>query len=70
MTSMSQAPLFLGGPGPSSPFHRPQAEMARIPHFNIGMVKLPCEVSDDQAILLSNILPNGRFGADIAEIRR
>jgi threonine dehydrogenase-like Zn-dependent dehydrogenase len=32
------------------------------------MVKLPDEVADDQAILLSDIFPTGYFGADIAEI--
>jgi threonine dehydrogenase-like Zn-dependent dehydrogenase len=59
---------FFGGPGPTGPFHGLQAEKARIPYANIGMVKLPDEVSDDQAILLSDIFPTGWFGADIAEI--
>jgi threonine dehydrogenase-like Zn-dependent dehydrogenase len=40
----------------------------RIPLANVGMVRLPDEVSDDQAILLSDIFPTGYFGADIAEI--
>lgn len=61
---------FFGGPGPgpSGPFHGLQAEKARIPYANVGMVKLPDEVSDDQAILLSDIFPTGWFGADLAEI--
>jgi threonine dehydrogenase-like Zn-dependent dehydrogenase len=59
---------FFGGPGPTGPFHGLQAEKARIPYANVGMVKLPDEVSDDQAILLSDIFPTGWFGADIAEI--
>src|SRR4051812_4989333 len=59
---------FFGGPGPTGPFHGMQAEKARIPYANIGMVKLPDEVSDDQAILLSDIFPTGWFGADMAEI--
>ena len=33
-----------------------------------GLVKLPEEVSDDQAILVSDIFPTGYFGADIAGI--
>jgi threonine dehydrogenase-like Zn-dependent dehydrogenase len=32
------------------------------------MVKLPDAVSDDQAVLLSDIFPTGYFGAEIAEI--
>jgi threonine dehydrogenase-like Zn-dependent dehydrogenase len=59
---------FFGWPGPSGPFQGLQAERARIPYANVGMVKLPDEVSDDQAILLSDIFPTGWFGADIAEI--
>ena len=45
-----------------------QAEYARIPYANVGLVKLPQEVSDDQAIMISDIFPTGYFGADIAEI--
>lgn len=59
---------FFGGPGPSGPFHGLQAEKARIPFANMTMVKLPDEVSDDQAILISDIFPTGWFGADIADI--
>ncbi|TWB65733.1 threonine dehydrogenase-like Zn-dependent dehydrogenase [Nitrospirillum amazonense] len=59
---------FFGGPGPSGPFHGLQAEKARIPYAHVGMIKLPDEVSDDQAILISDIFPTGWFGADIAEI--
>jgi len=60
---------FFGGPGPSGPFHGLQAEKARIPYANIGMLKLPREISDDQAILISDIFPTGWFGADLADIR-
>ena len=59
---------FFGGPGPSGPFHGLQAEKARIPYAHTTMVKLPDEVSDDQAILISDIFPTGWFGADIADI--
>jgi threonine dehydrogenase-like Zn-dependent dehydrogenase len=60
---------FFGGPGPTGPYHGLQAEKARIPFANVGMVKLPDEVSDDQAILISDIFPTGWFGAEMAEIR-
>lgn len=59
---------FFGGPAANGPFHGLQAEKARIPHANIGLVKLPKEISDDQAILLSDIFPTGYFGAEMAEI--
>src|SRR5882724_6759344 len=60
---------FFGGPKSSGPFHGLQAEFARIPFANVGPVKLPADVSDDQAILLSDIFPTGYFGAELAEIR-
>lgn len=60
---------FFGGPKDTGPFHGLQAEKARIPFANVGMVKLPDEVSDDQAILISDIFPTGWFGADNAEIK-
>ena len=59
---------FFGGPGPTGPYHGLQAEKARIPFANVGMLKLPDDVSDDQAILISDIFPTGWFGADLAEI--
>lgn len=36
---------------------------------NVGLVKLPEEVTDEQAILLSDIFPTGYFGAELAEIK-
>lgn len=59
---------FYGGPTFTGPFDGLQAEKARIPHANIGLVKLPDEVTDDQAIMLSDIFPTGYFGAESAEI--
>ncbi len=59
---------FFGGPQSSGPFDGLQAERARVPFANVGLVKLPDEVVDDQAILLSDIFPTGYFGADVAEI--
>lgn len=59
---------FFGGPQASGTFHGLQAEKARIPYANVGLVKLPDEVSDEQAILISDIFPTGYFGADLAEV--
>jgi len=59
---------FFGGPEASGPFDGLQAELARIPFASTGLLKLPERVSDDQAILLSDIFPTGYFGAEMAEI--
>src|SRR4029079_12031910 len=59
---------FFGGPKSSGPFDGLQAEFARIPFANVGLVKLPEEVGDDDAILLSDIFPTAYFGAELAEI--
>jgi threonine dehydrogenase-like Zn-dependent dehydrogenase len=60
---------FFGGPVMSGSFDGLQAEKARVPFANVGLVKLPADVSDDQAILLSDIFPTAWFGAELAEIR-
>jgi threonine dehydrogenase-like Zn-dependent dehydrogenase len=59
---------FYGGPKDSGPFHGMQAEFVRVPFAAVNLVKLPKEVSDDQAIMLSDIFPTAYFGADLAEI--
>jgi threonine dehydrogenase-like Zn-dependent dehydrogenase len=59
---------FFGGPTASGPFQGLQAELARIPFAHVGLVKIPDEVTDDQAILVSDIFPTGYFGADLADI--
>jgi threonine dehydrogenase-like Zn-dependent dehydrogenase len=60
---------FFGGPKEAGSFHGMQAEYVRVPFANVGMVKLPPEVTDNQAILISDIFPTGYFGAKLAEIR-
>ena len=60
---------FFGGPAPTGPFDGLQAEYARVPFAHTTLVKLPGEVSDAQAILLSDIFPTAYFGADIAGIK-
>jgi threonine dehydrogenase-like Zn-dependent dehydrogenase len=60
---------FLGGPQACGGFDGVQAELARIPFANIGLVKLPKHVTDAQAILLSDVFPSGYFGAELAEIK-
>ncbi|GAA5483120.1 zinc-dependent alcohol dehydrogenase [Haloferula sargassicola] len=59
---------FFGGPSATGPFDGLQAEYARIPHAHVGLVRLPDEVDDDAAILISDIFPTGYFGAELAEV--
>jgi threonine dehydrogenase-like Zn-dependent dehydrogenase len=65
----SAGTAFYGGPKDSGPFDGMQAEYVRVPFAHVNLVKLPDSVSDDQAILLSDIFPTGYMAADIAEIR-
>lgn len=59
---------FFGGPEPGGGFDGLQAEKARVPWAHINLVKLPDEITDDQAILMSDIFPTGWFAADLADI--
>jgi threonine dehydrogenase-like Zn-dependent dehydrogenase len=60
---------FFGGPADSGPFNGMQAERVRVPFASVTMVRLPEDVNDDDAILLSDIFPTGWFGARLAEIK-
>ncbi len=64
----SAGTAFFGGPKDSGPIQGLQAEYARIPFASSTLVKIPDGVADEQAILASDILPTGWFGADVAEI--
>ncbi len=59
---------FYGGPKMSGPFHGCQAEYVRVPFAGNNLIKIPHEVSDDKAILLSDIFPTAYFGVDIAKV--
>lgn len=59
---------FYGGPKLTGGFNGLQAEKARVPLANVNLVRLPDEITDEQAIMLSDIFPTGYFGADNAEI--
>lgn len=61
---------FFGGPEATGPINGLQAEKARIPFASNTLVKVPEEVTDEQAILISDIFPTGWFGAEIAGIQR
>lgn len=59
---------FFGGPEATGPFQGMQAEYARVPFAGVNCVKLPEQVTDEQAIMISDIWPTGWFGADLAEV--
>lgn len=60
--------VFFGGPQAAGGLKGLQAEKARCPFADTNLVPIPDEISDDQAILMSDILPTAWFGADLAEI--
>ncbi len=46
-----------------------QAEYVRVPFADVGPLKVPEGMSDDQVLFLSDILPTGYFGADMCGIQ-
>src|ERR687886_564573 len=46
-----------------------QAEYARVPFADVGPLKVPDELSDEQALFLSDILPTGYMGAEMCGIQ-
>ncbi|HWV92090.1 MAG TPA: zinc-dependent alcohol dehydrogenase [Burkholderiales bacterium] len=60
---------YYGGGEQGGGFDGLQAEYARIAYAAANLVRLPDGVSNDQAILLSDIFPTAYFGADLAEIK-
>jgi threonine dehydrogenase-like Zn-dependent dehydrogenase len=46
-----------------------QAEYARVPFADVGPLKIPPELTDDQALFLSDILPTGYMGAEMCGIK-
>lgn len=46
-----------------------QAEYARVPFADVGPVKVPDEVPDDQAVMLADVLPTGYMGAEMCDIK-
>ncbi|ADV66129.1 zinc-dependent alcohol dehydrogenase [Deinococcus maricopensis] len=59
---------FYGGPKDSGPLNGLQAEKARILYAHSSLVRLPDNVTDDQALLISDIFPTAYFGAELAGV--
>lgn len=45
-----------------------QAEFVRVPFADVGPVKIPDWLDDDDAVLLTDALPTGYFGAQLGDI--
>jgi threonine dehydrogenase-like Zn-dependent dehydrogenase len=45
-----------------------QAEYVRVPFADFGPMKVPSQLSDEQVLFLSDILPTGYMGAEMCEI--
>ncbi|MEU7755785.1 alcohol dehydrogenase catalytic domain-containing protein [Micromonospora sp. NPDC049171] len=56
-----------GSPEAQGPFNGLQAEYARIPFAHTNLIRLPENVTEAQAITLSDIYPTGYFGAVLAD---
>jgi threonine dehydrogenase-like Zn-dependent dehydrogenase len=46
-----------------------QAEYARVPFADVGTVKIPDGLTDEQVLFLSDIFPTGYMGADMCDIK-
>jgi threonine dehydrogenase-like Zn-dependent dehydrogenase len=46
-----------------------QAEFVRVPFADVGPLKVPSTLSDEQVLFLSDILPTGYMGADMCSIK-
>jgi threonine dehydrogenase-like Zn-dependent dehydrogenase len=46
-----------------------QAEYVRVPFADVGPIKVPSSISDEQALFLSDIFPTGFMAADNCQIR-
>jgi threonine dehydrogenase-like Zn-dependent dehydrogenase len=46
-----------------------QAEYARVPFADVGPIKVPSHLTDEQVLFLSDILPTGYMGAEMCDIQ-
>lgn len=46
-----------------------QAEYARVPFADVGPIRVPEHLTDDQVLFLSDILPTGYMGAEMCDIK-
>jgi len=60
--------VFFGGPETAGGLDGLQAEYARVPYAATNLMHLPEEVTDDQGIMMSDILPTSYQAAKMADI--
>ncbi len=58
LTNVFGSPLLPGG----------QAEAARVPFADANLFRIPESISDEQALFLTDILPTGWLGAELAQV--
>jgi len=46
-----------------------QAEYLRVPHADVGPIKVPSQLRDDQVLFLSDIFPTGYMAAEFCDIK-
>src|SRR5881394_3821308 len=46
-----------------------QAEYLRVPYADVGPIKVPDQLSDEQALFLSDIFPTGYMAADFCDLK-
>ncbi|WP_405433082.1 zinc-dependent alcohol dehydrogenase [Micromonospora sp. NBC_00617] len=46
-----------------------QAEYARVPFADVGPLKVPDDIPDDQAVMLADVFPTGYMGAEMCDIK-
>lgn len=61
---------FFGGPAMTGPFDGLQSEFARIPFADTTLVSLFETISDEDALLCSDIFPTGYMAAEIADVQK
>jgi threonine dehydrogenase-like Zn-dependent dehydrogenase len=59
---------YFGGPEGAGNVPGLQAEFARIPFADVGLLKVPSDVDDESALTLSDIFPTGYFAVDMAQV--
>lgn len=59
---------FYGGPKETGPFNGMQAEKVRVPFADTSLIAIPDDVTDDQVILLSDILPTAYMAVEMADV--
>lgn len=66
--SLTRSTAFFGGPRDAGGYQGGDAEYVRVPFATVGPTRIPGEVADEQAVIITDILPTGYFAADMADI--